>query len=187
MREITRFLSLLVLLLTAATGAWAQSATTHVVTQATVNDIFSGDGYTLGDAVNAGDVLDFQGIIDIDHSLVINKPVNIISSSNPNAVVKLNSASNTETPVNGDPGRAFVINKAGSGTTVQGIRIENTQTWLYNTSNVTFTGVTMWVEEATVGSGVGNVAIRYSDNITFDGCTVYTKNSGGSSACTLPG
>ena len=187
MRKITRFLSLLVLLLTAATGAWAQSATTHVVTQATVNDIFSGAGYTLGDAVKAGDVLDFQGIIDIDHSLVINKLVNIISSSNPNAVVKLNSASNTETPVNGDPGRAFVINKAGSGTTVQGIRIENTQTWLYNTSNVTFTGVTMWVEEATVGSGVGNVAIRYSDNITFDGCTVYTKNSGGSSACTLTG
>ncbi len=187
MRKITRFLSLLVLLLTAATGAWAQSAATHVVTQATVNDIFSGAGYTLGNAVKAGDVLDFQGTIDIDHSLVINKPVSIISSSNPNAVVKLNSASNTETPVNGDPGRAFVINKAGSGTTVQGIRIENTQTWLYNTSNVTFTGVTMWVEEATVGSGVGNVAIRYSDDITFDGCTVYTKNSGGSSACTLTG
>ena len=51
------------------------------------------------------------------------------------------------------PGNSFVINKAGSGTTVTGIRIENTETWLFNTSNVTFTGVTMGVEEARVGSG----------------------------------
>ena len=122
-----RLLLLLALLMTAATGVWAKS-TTHIVKQENVNTIFSGDGYTLGDDVKEGDVLDFQGIIDIDHSLVINKPVSIISSSNPNAVVKLNSASNTETPVDGDPGRAFVINKAGSGTTVQGIRIEITQT-----------------------------------------------------------
>ena len=55
-----RLLLLLVLLLTATTGAWAQS-TTHVVKQDNVNTIFSGDGYTLGDAVAAGDVLDFQG------------------------------------------------------------------------------------------------------------------------------
>ena len=181
-----QLLLLLALLITAATGAWAQSATTHEVTQATVNDIFSGDGYTLGDAVKDGDVLDFQGTIDIDHSLVINKPVTVISATK-DAVIKLNSASNMENPVNGDPGRAFVINKAGSGTTVQDIRIENTETWLYNTSNVTFTGVTMWVEEARVGSGVGHVAIRYSDNITFDGCTVYAKNTRGSSACALTG
>ena len=180
-----RFLSMLVLLMTVVTGAWAQS-TTHVVKQDNVNTIFSGDGYTLGDAVKDGDVLDFQGTIDIDHSLIINKPVNITSSTE-DAVVKLNSASNTETPVNGDPGRAFVINKAGSGTTVNGIRIENTQTWLYNTSNVTFTGVTMWVEEASIGSGVGHVSIRYSDHVTFDGCTVYSKNNGGNSGCVLTG
>jgi len=40
----------LALLMTAATGAWAQS-TTHVVTQSTVDDIFSGDGYTLASMV----------------------------------------------------------------------------------------------------------------------------------------
>ena len=39
-----KLLLLLALLMTAATGAWAQ--TTHVVTQATVNNIFSGNGYT---------------------------------------------------------------------------------------------------------------------------------------------
>ena len=183
-----RLLTLLALLMTAATGAWAQSATTHVVTQATVNNIFSGDGYTLGDAVKVGDVLDFQGTIELEgdasHSLVINKQVNIISSTK-DAVIKLHTVEGSL--LGDDPGSSFVINKAGSGTTVQDIRIENTETWLYNTSNVTFTGVTMWVEEARVGSGVGHVALRYSDHITFDGCTVYTKNNGGSSPCVLTG
>lgn len=177
---------LLALLLTAATGAWAQ--TTHVVTQATVNNIFSGDGYTLGDAVKAGDVLDFQGTIELEgdasHSLVINKQVNIISSTK-DAVVKLHTV--VGSLLGDDPGSCFVINKAGSGTTVQDIRIENTETWIFNTSNVTFTGVTMHVEDARVGSGVGHVALRYSDHVTFDGCTVYTKNNGGSSCCVLTG
>ena len=187
MRQKTRLLTLLALLLTAATGAWAQS-TTHVVKQENVNTIFSGDGYTLGDAVKAGDVLDFQGTIELEgdasHSLVINKPVNIISSTK-DAVVKLHTQPGSLT--GDDPGSCFVINKAGSGTTVQDIRLENTETWIFNTSNVTFTGVTMHVEDARVGSGVGHVALRYSDHVTFDGCTVYTKNNGGSSCCVLTG
>ena len=178
---------LLALLLTAATGAWAQS-TTHVVKQENVNTIFSGDGYTLGDAVKAGDVLDFQGTIELEgdasHSLVINKQVNIISSTK-DAVVKLHTPAGSLT--GDDPGSCFVINKAGSGTTVQDIRLENTETWIFNTSNVTFTGVTMHVEDARIGSGVGHVALRYSDHVTFDGCTVYTKNNGGSSCCVLTG
>ena len=178
-----KLFSLLVLLMTAVTGAWAQS-TTHVVKQDKVNEIFSGDGYTLGNGVAAGDVLDFQGEIDLQHSLVINKQVNIISSTK-DAVVKLHTVAGSLT--GNDPGNCFVINKAGSGTTVQDIRIENTETWIFNTSNVTFTGVTMWVEEARIGTGVGHVALRYSDHITFDGCTVYTKNNGGSSACALTG
>ena len=181
-----KLLLLLALLLTAATGAWAQ--TTHVVKQENVNTIFSGDGYTLGDAVKAGDVLDFQGTIELEgdasHSLVINKQVNIISSTK-DAVVKLHTVAGSLTGA--DPGSCFVINKAGSGTTVQDIRLENTETWIFNTSNVTFTGVTMHVEDARVGSGVGHVALRYSDHITFDGCTVYTKNNGGSGCCVLTG
>ena len=182
-----KLLLLLVLLLTAATGAWAQS-TTHVVKQDNVNTIFGGDGYTLGDAVKAGDVLDFQGEIDLQHSLIVNKQVTIKSTTK-DAVVKLN------TPTNVMPGaytatvmypQSFVINKDGSGTTVQDIRIENTETWLYNTSNVTFTGVTFHVE-ARVGSGVGHLAVRYSDNVKFDGCTIYTKDNGGSSSFVLTG
>ena len=183
-----KLLLLLVLLLTATTGAWAQS-TTHVVKQDNVNTIFSGDGYTLGDAVKAGDVLDFQGTIDIEHSLIVNKQVTIKSSTK-DAVVKLN------TPTTVMPNeysatvmypQSFVINKAGSGTTVQDIRIENTETWIFNTSNVTFTGVTMWVEDAKGGAGLGHVSLRYSDHITLDGCTVYTKNNGGSGCCVLTG
>ena len=183
-----RLFSLLVLLMTAVSGAWAQ--TTHVVTQATVDDkIFNGDGYTLGDGVAAGDVLDFQGEIDLQHSLIVNKQVTIKSTTK-DAVVKLNTptyvAPNAYTATVMYP-QSFVINKAGSGTTVQDIRIENTETWIFNTSNVTFTGVTMWVEEAKVGAGLGHVALRYSDHITFDGCTVYTKNNGGSGCCVLTG
>ena len=187
-----RLFSLLVLLMTAVSGAWAQS-TTHVVKQDNVNTIFSGDGYTLGNAVKAGDVLDFQGTIDIDHSLVINKQVNIISSTK-DAVVKLNTPTNVMSSAYTATvmyPQSFVINKAGSGTTVQDIRIENTETWIFNTSNVTFTGVTFHVD-ARVGSGVGHLAVRYSDHVTFDGCTIYTKDNGsssfvltGSSNCTV--
>ena len=185
--RLARVMTCLMLMLTGlGTGAWAQS-TIHVVSQDNVNTIFSGDGYTLGDAVKAGDVLDFQGEIDLQHSLVVNKQVNIKSSTK-DAVVKLNTpTSGTSYSATVMYPQSFVINKAGSGTTVQDIRIENTETWIFNTSNVTFTGVTMWVEEARVGSGVGHVALRYSDNVTFDGCTVYTKNNGGSSCCVLTG
>ena len=182
-----RLLLLLALLMTAVTGAWAQS-TTHVVNQDNVNTIFSGDGYTLGDGVTAGDVLDFQGTIDLgeetSHSLIVNKQVTIKSSTK-DAVVMLHTVSGSL--LGEDPGNSFVINKAASGSTIEDIKLYNTQTWIYNTSNVTFTGVTFHVEEARVGSGVGHVALRYSDHVTFSGCTVYTKNNGGSAAFVLTG
>ena len=179
-----RLFSLLVLLMTAVSGAWA--LTTHVVTQATVDQIFNGDGYTLGNAVAAGDVLDFQGTIDLgeetSHSLVINKQVTIISSTK-DAVIKLHTVAGS---LLGDaPGNSFIINKAGSGSTLQNIQLFNTQAWFHNTSNVTFTGVTFHVEDARVGAGVGGVSIRYSDHLTFDGCTFYTRNNGGSTALTV--
>ena len=131
-------LLLLVLLMTAATGAWAQT-TTHVVKQKNVNTIFSGDGYTLGDAVKAGDVLDFQGTIELDgdasHSLVINKQVSIISSTK-DAVINLHTQLGSL--LGDDPGNSFVINAAGAGTTVQDIRLENTEMWIFNTSTLDF-------------------------------------------------
>ena len=182
-----KLFSLLVLLMTAVSGTWAQS-TTHVVKQDNVNTIFSGDGYTLGNAVKAGDVLDFQGTINLEgdasHSLVINKAVTVKSSTK-DAVLKLHTPAGDRTGKN--PGSTFVINADGAGTQVQDIRLENTGMWIFNTSNVTFTGVTFHVEGASVCSGVGHVAIRYSDHVTFDGCTVYTKDNGGSGCCVLTG
>ena len=97
----------------------------------------------------------------------MNKQVTIKSSTK-DAVVKLN------TPTTVMPNeysatvmypQSFVINKAGSGTTVQDIRIENTETWIFNTSNVTFTGVTMWVEDAKVGAGLGHVSLTAAPSI----------------------
>ena len=131
----------------------------------------------------AGDVLDFQETIDIEHSLVINKRVKITGSNN--AVVKLNSLSGNMT--GNVPDNSFVINKDASGTTVQDIRFENTVVWVFITSDLTFTGVTFYVKDKSLGSGVGHVAIRYSTNITLDGCTIYTENNGGSAACVLTG
>ena len=162
----------------------AGAQTTHVVTQATVNNIFSGPGSTLGAAVSAGDILDFQGTIDTARLLVINKPVTILSSTH-DAVLRLHSLQGNRTGNN--PGNTFVINADGSGTTVQDIRLENTGAWLHNTSNVTFTGVTMWVENSGLCAGVGQVAIRYSDHVTFDSCTFYAKDNGGTSFCALTG
>ena len=162
----------------------AGAQTTHVVTQATVNNIFNGPDSTLCAAVSAGDILDFQGTIDTARLLVINKPVTILSSTH-DAVLRLHSLQGNRTGKN--PGNTFVINADGSGTTVQDIRLENTGAWLHNTSNVTFTGVTMWVENSGLCAGVGQVAIRYSDHVTFDSCTFHAKDNGGTSFCTLTG
>ena len=178
-----QFLLLLALLMTAATGAWAQS-TTYEIKAATIGNVFNADG-TLNAAVKDGDVLDFQEDISISQSLIISKKLPILSTKTPDkAVVCLNTVAGSM--MGDDPGNSFVINKAASGTTVEGIRFDNTQLWIYNTSNVTFTGVTFHVEGGRVGAGVGHVAIRYSDNITLDGCTVYSKNCSGS-GCTLTG
>ena len=180
---------MLILLITAVTGAWAET-TTHVVTQENVNTIFSGDGYTLSDAIQAGDILDFQDTIEFSkddtHSLVINKPVNIVSSTQ-DAVLQLNTETLPANQTYGDPSKSFVINKAGAGTTVNGIQIKNTLIWLYNTSNVTFTDVNIRVENSYTGQGTGHVAIRYSDHINFYGCHIFTKDNAGNSAVVLTG
>ena len=126
------------LFLTAVTGTWA-TPRNHVVNSDTVDDIFSGEGNTLGDDVTTDDVLDFQGPISITHSLVINKRVTIQGSSNAKVCL------NTVIPENVVylPVGSFVINKDAAGTKVQDISFENTQVWIYNTSNVKFTGVTV--------------------------------------------
>ena len=76
---LTKMFTGMALLLFVVTGVQAQ--TTHVVTQATVHNIFNGPDSTLSAAVSAGDILDFQGTIDTARLLVINKPVTVLSST----------------------------------------------------------------------------------------------------------
>jgi hypothetical protein len=153
---------------------------THVVNQDNVDEIFNGtEKNGLNDSINEGDTLDFQGTIDKDHSLVINKPVNVISSTK-DAIISLHSVS---AGLSGeDPGNSFVINKGASGSYISGLYLNNTQCWVYNLHNATLYNMTMHVENARVGSGVGQTSIRFSNNVTLDNCYIYTKDNGGSSS-----
>lgn len=63
---------------------------THTMNNSNVNEIFSGENDTLADYINAGDTIDINGTIDKNRYLVINKPVNIISSER-NAVINLHT------------------------------------------------------------------------------------------------
>ena len=152
---------------------------TIIVTQDNVEDVFSGEGHTLGVDVNPGDTLDFQGLIDKNHSLVINKPVTVVSTTK-DAVIRLHTVAGSL--MGDDPGNCFVINKGASGSYVSGLRLENTECWVYNLYNATLYNMTMYVKDARVGSGVGQTSLRFCNNVTMDSCHIYTENNGGSSS-----
>ena len=161
-----------------------KDATTHIVNQDSVDDIFNGSAtseqnYTLSDFVNEGDTLDFQGLIDKEHSLVINKPVNVISSTQ-DAVVSLHTIAGSL--MGEDPGNSFVVNIGASGSNISGLYLQNTEFWVHNLYDSVIYNMTMHVENARVGSGVGQTSLRYCNNVTMDSCTVYTENNGGSSS-----
>ncbi len=152
---------------------------TLIVTQDNVDEIFGGVNYTLSDSIFEGDTLDFQGTIDRNHSLVINKPVNIISSTE-DAILMLHTKAGSY--FGEDPGNCFVINKGGSNSNISSLYLDNTQLWVYNTQNVYLYNMSMVVHNERVGSGVGQTALRYSNNVTMDNCLVSTENNGGSSS-----
>lgn len=156
-----------------------QDSQTHIVTNDNVEEIFNGDGYTLGDTVSEGDTLDFQGTIDQNHSIVINKPITVISSTQ-DAVISLHTVAGSY--FGEDPGNSFVVNNGASGSYISGLYLNNTECWIYNVENAYFYNMTMHVENARVGSGVGQTAVRYCNNITLDNCHIYTENNGGSSS-----
>jgi len=160
--------------------------TIHIVTQKTVNLYFDEKNQNkLSPLVKKGDTLDFQGEIKLNgKSLTINKPVNIISSTN-DAYIELNttglSLSSGE-----NPGKSFNILYDGSNTNVTGIYFHNTQIWLYNTHNVTLNNISGVVEDQKIGSGIGQTTIRAnSTNITVKNSYFYTRNNGGSSTLVL--
>ena len=152
---------------------------TIVVTQDNVDEVFGGLNNTLADYINAGDTLDFQGIIDKEHSLVINKPVNVISSTQ-DAVINLHTVAGSL--MGEDPGNSFVINIGASGSFISGLYLNNTECWVHNVYDATLYNMTMHVQDARVGSGVGQTSLRYCNNVTMDSCHIYTENNGGSSS-----
>ena len=81
-----------------------------------------------------------------------------------------------------DPGNSFVVNIGASGSNISGLYLQNTEFWVHNLYDSVIYNMTMHVENARVGSGVGQTSLRYCNNVTMDSCTVYTENNGGSSS-----
>ncbi|AWX32269.1 hypothetical protein [Methanosphaera sp. BMS] len=156
------------------------TGTVHIITNDNVDSYMTKNG--LSDLVSAGDTLDIQGTIDKTHSLVINKPINVISSTR-DAVINLHTKAGSL--MGEDPGNCFTVNKAGAGSNISSLYLTNTECWIFNTHDVTLHNMTMHVKDAQVGSGVGQTAVRYSERIIIDSCFIYTENNGGSTSMAL--
>ena len=156
-----------------------------IVTNDTFFDYFING--TLADYVPEGATLDFRGKFyshdDVKFDLVINKPINMISTTG-DAFIDLNTTAGSLLGEN--PGSCFTINNGGSGSNVSGIIFHNTQVWIYDAHNVVLNNISVIVENKRVGSGVGTTAIRHgSTNVTIKNSYIYTSNNGGSSSIVL--
>ena len=156
-----------------------------IVTNETFFDYFING--TLADYVPEGATLDFRGKFyshdDVKFDLVINKPINMISTTG-DAFIDLNTTAGSLLGEN--PGSCFTINNGGSESNVSGIIFHNTQVWIYDAHNVVLNNISVIVENKRVGSGVGTTAIRHgSTNVTLKNSYIYTSNNGGSSSIVL--
>ena len=156
-----------------------------IVTNETFFDYFING--ILADYVPEGATLDFRGKFyshdDVKFDLVINKPINMISTTG-DAFIDLNTTAGSLLGEN--PGSCFTINNGGSGSNVSGIIFHNTQVWIYDAHNVVLNNISVIVENKRVGSGVGTTAIRHgSTNVTLKNSYIYTSNNGGSSSIVL--
>ena len=157
---------------------------TYIVTNETLHEYFHDDAEgKLMDIVNPRDILDFQGIITANHSLTVNKPINIISSTQ-DAYVDLDTHGGS---LQGEyQGTTFTVNNDGSYSNITGIYFHNTQLWFYNTHHVTINNISAVVEDQTIGGGVGQTSIRANSTyITVKNSYFYTRNNGGSSTLVL--
>ena len=157
---------------------------TYIVTNETLHEYFHNDTEgNLTDIVNPGDILDFQGNITANHSLTVNKPINIISSTQ-DAYVDLDTHAGSLLGEN--QGNKFTINNQGSYSNLTGIYFHNTQLWFYNTHYVTINNISAVVEDQQIGGGVGQTSIRANSTyITVKNSYFYTRNNGGSSSLVL--
>ena len=146
--------------------------TYHVVNNDTAPLYFNtSDGNTLSDLVKEGDTLDFQGTIASIpglSSLVINKPINLITSTNDGRIENF--------------GGITYINGA-SGSNVSGLYTYNTQFHVRNAHDIVFNNISNVVISKGVGGGVGQTSIRdNSTRILINNSFIYTKDNGGSSS-----
>ena len=165
-----------------------------IVTYETFYDYFNEkEGYKFQEYIPDGVTLDFQGDITYLNlnktddfnilSINVNKPVNIISSTH-DAFIDFNGKAGS---LLGEyQGSTFSITNGGSWSNITGITIHNTQVWIYNTHHVTLDNISVIVEDARIGSGVGATSVRA--NSTW--CTVknsyfYSRNNDGSSSLVM--
>ncbi|RAP46297.1 MAG: hypothetical protein BZ136_07765, partial [Methanosphaera sp. rholeuAM74] len=143
----------------------------HIINNDTITSYFY-NGLT--DFVNPGDTLDFQGRISRDDIkyLTIDKPVNIITSTNDARLENFTD---------------ITYDQGSSGSNVTGITVHNSQFYVNNANNIVFNNITNIVENKRVGAGVGQTSIRGSNNITIKNSYISTAYNGGSSSLVLAG
>lgn len=154
---------------------------TYVITQDSIKYFIDGRG--LNSVINPGDTLDIRGRIILNNSLLINKAVNIISSTN-DGFIDLNTTAGDY--FGSSQGNTFTINDEGAYTNVTGIYFHNTQLWIYGTHHVTFDKVSVVVDHQRIGSGVGITSIREgSSYITVKNSYFHTTENQGSSTLVM--
>ncbi|MBR3213802.1 MAG: hypothetical protein IKF79_04710, partial [Methanosphaera sp.] len=146
-------------------------STCHIVTNDTILLYFdTTKANNLSSLVNEGDTLDFQGTISGIPglgSLVINKPINIITSTNDGRIENFST---------------ITYNNGASGSNITGLYTYNTQFYVRNAHNMVFDNISNVVISKGIGWGVGQTSIREnSTNIPVKNSYFYTKDNGGSS------
>ena len=149
-----------------------KSSDSYTITNDTFSNYFSNK--KLNDNIQDGSTLDFKGLFNgSKYSMTINRPVNLISSDK-SAFIDLD-------------GGEFVIEKT-SHVNVTNITFHNSQTYVRESSNITFNRLNILIENKSIGQGVGSTSIRDgSTNITIKNSNFYTENSGGYSTLVFAG
>lgn len=136
-----------------------------IVLNSTSFDDYVSDG-KFNDNITDGDTVDVQGLLDGTHfGLTVDKPVNIISSTNDAYI-------GADTPI------GFTISSGGSGTNITGIHFHNVHFVVQHASNIFINNITVETGGQLVGSGQGVTSIREdSSNITVNNSYFKSDNN----------
>ena len=170
-----------------SSGLEDNGVTTHVITNDTWRTFFSnivdhgvdGTGIQLlglnSSLVSDNDILDFQGELSIDQHILIDKSVNITSTTNDG---KISSS-----------GKTFEINNNGSHSNLTNICLYNTQLILYKADYININHINVTTENcAGLGARKGVTSIREGcDYINITNSYFYVYSNGGSSNLVLCG